>query len=263
MATISDYITSKEGETLLGISRQMFFYYVKKGRIGKQESDKRGKTLYSRHDIMQLRIELNVEDKQSLISVDWMAISDLPAILALDIELYGEDEPLADISLYQAWWKKNPRTTIVAFEPLNRGRILAQCCLLPLREETIFKILSGKLNESEVKPGELESYDRDGKFDLLVESVIARENHREALGPVLQAFADFWYEQWPEKQIERIYARAVSKEGEYLVHKLFFSPLYEYGEKAFVLDLKYHNPSRFIRSFQERIAKKRTSREAA
>ncbi|MBA3825608.1 MAG: hypothetical protein H0X24_17140 [Ktedonobacterales bacterium] len=256
MATNSDFVTSKEGELLLRVKRQMFFYYVKKGRIRKQESEKRGGTLYNRADILQLRNELQREEEPTAVNVDWMAISDLPAILALDIELYGEDEPLADISLYQAWWKKNPRTTIVAFEPSNRGRILAQCCLLPLTMETLDRVLSGNLNEAEISAAELESYQRKGKFNLLVESVIARPNHREALGPVLQGFANFWYEQWPERQIERIYGRAVSKEGEYLIRKLYFSPLYQYGEKAFVLDPKFNNPSRFIKSWKEKIANK-------
>jgi hypothetical protein len=260
MSTTQDYISSKEGESLLKVSRQMFFYYVNKGRIRKLESEKRRGTLYHRADIMQLRAELQKEDIVTNVSVDWMAISDLPAILALDIELYGEDEPLADITLYQAWWKKNPKTTVIAFESSNRGRILAQCCILPLPESIIFEVLSEKRNETEIKPEHVETYEREGEYNLLVESIIARPNERENVGPIIRAFTDFWYEKWPKRWVRKIYARAVSKEGEYLVHKLYFSPLYEYGEKAYVLDLNHNNPSHIIRGFKDRIAAKKTEK---
>jgi hypothetical protein len=242
---------------MLNISKQMFFYYVNKGRIRKLEGNKRGGTLYNKADILQLKAELQKEEPEPApIAVDWMTISDLPAILALDIELYGEDEPLADIALYQAWWKKNNRTTIIAFDPADRRKILAQCCMLPLKEEMIFEVLSGKRNEAQIPVSEVETYDREGEFNLLVESIIVRPGHRDAMGPIIQAFADFWYEQWPKRRISKIYARAATKEGEYLAHKLYFSPLYEFGEHSYVLDLKHNNPSRFIRSFQERIALK-------
>ena len=52
------------------------------------------------------------------------------------------------------------------------------------------------------------------------------------------------------RRICRIYAQAVSEAGLYFVQKLFFAPLYEFPEDAFVLDVQRRNPSKFVHHFQ-------------
>jgi hypothetical protein len=58
--------------------------------------------------------------------VDWQQITDLPAILKLDLKVYKENI-VGDIGLYVSWERKNPRITLLSLyvnifsDPLDKG----------------------------------------------------------------------------------------------------------------------------------------------
>lgn len=258
MTKSDELVTSKEGANILGISKQTFFYYVNQNRIRKVLGETPRKTLYYRSDIEDLLNEIgDHHPKAKVILVDWMTTSDLPAVLALDLDLYGTEEPIADIALYHSWFKKNPKVAAVAFEEGNRANILGQCCLLPLAEEVIEDILSGRRNETQIHANEVLTYEQEGEYNLLAESIVVRPGEQECIRELFHKFMEFWIEAYPERQLKKIYAHTTTEHGLLLVQKLYFGPLYELGDNAFVLDLRRKSPSKVVQEFQHDL-KKRT-----
>ncbi len=77
---------------------------------------------------------------------------------------------------------------------------------------------------------------------------------------------DFWYEQYPEKRVRRIYAQAISDAGRIMAQKLYLGPLYIIEneqlvrvEDAYVLDMENVAASKIVRAFQEKLRKKEYS----
>ena len=112
MQKTPEYVISKEGEKILGVKRNVFFYYVESGQIRKKDKTEvdKGPILYSYEDILRVKENRDKKKKRLLTSVDWQKISDLPAILKLDLKVYKEDI-VGDIALYISWEKKNPKIT--------------------------------------------------------------------------------------------------------------------------------------------------------
>ncbi|HVB21870.1 MAG TPA: hypothetical protein VNG51_08000 [Ktedonobacteraceae bacterium] len=252
MQKAAKYISSKEGERLLGVKRNTFFYYVKSGQIAKKEraeTDK-GTNLYSYADTLKVKEIRDRKKKKLSTMVDWQKISDLPAIIKLDLAVYKENI-VGDIGLYVSWEKKNPKITLLAFESNNRENVLAYVSLVPLPEQVILSILKGEREELSISPDEVETYDRRGGYTLLAESAVAHPDHPEQLSNVIREVLNFWCDQYPDRYIEKIYAQAASDAGDILVRKLYFSPLYNLSDNAYVLDLRKPGASKLVRHFQQ------------
>lgn len=257
------YTLSEARKALNDIPTTSFYRLVENGKIRRVVLPGRKQALYPKADIDRLLGEssLSIEPQDRTdteppeIVVDWMTPKDLPALLALDMEAFDE-ELIGNVSLYYSWWKRNPETCLMAFEEGKRDRVLAQITLLPLKEETILSILRGERGELEIKPEDIETYTREGEYTLLVENAVVRPNHSAAIGPVMHRWAEFWCSQWPQVKIRRIYAQTVSTAGLFMVKKMYFGPLYDIAEDAYVLDLKHPNPSKFVQGFQQCVEQK-------
>ena len=135
--------------------------------------------------------------------------------------------------------------------------MLAYISLVPLPEKIILSILKGERPELSISPDEVETYNRKGGYTLLAESAVAHPDHPEQLNFVLREVLNFWIEQYPDRYIEKIYADAASDDGDILARKLYFSPLYDVSDTAYVLDLRKPGASKLVKRFQEEIKKKR------
>ncbi len=260
--------TSTEARNKLNISTSTFKRLIDSGKIRKITPPNKKQGKYLKEDVDKIAREMkpfaHTTDrrgtpgrKKSNLStlVDWQKISDLPAILKLDLEVYHE-RYVGDINLYIAWERKNPKITFISFESTNREKILAYLSMIPLPEQNILEILKGERGEHSISPDEIENYTRKGGYTLLAESAVTHPDHPEQLNHVLRAAFDFWCEQYPERYIEKIYAQAASNHGDMLIRKLFFSPLYGIADDAYVLDLRKPGISMIVRKFQEIIAEK-------
>jgi len=273
---MEDVYTSGEARKILGVSTSTFKTYVDNGRIRKITPPGKTQGFYVKEDVdklarerapflqMEKSVKRGKREKAGPIKtdVDWMKPSDLPAILKLDYVVYQEDI-VGDIGLYVSWYKKNPKITLLAFERGNRDNVLAYISLVPLPEQAILSILKEDRSELTISPNEVEPYDRPGGYTLLAESVVTHPEHPEQLYHVIQSALEFWYEQYPEKYIEKIYAQAFSDEGDILIRKLYFSPLYNLSDRAYVLDLNKRGASKLIRSFQESLEQKENASRVA
>ncbi len=113
------------------------------------------------------------------------------------------------------------------------------------------KILRREMRDVDIDPvRDLMTYDQPGIFDLYAASAIVRPDKRQHFPLLLNSWFDYWCEQAPTRRIGKMYARILSDTGELMVKKLFFSPMYNISEDAWMLDVSRPNPSRIVRSFQ-------------
>ncbi len=158
---------------------------------------------------------------------------------------------------------RNPHVALAVYGSPTRERILAYISLLPLPESTIFAVLRGERHETKIHTEEVETYERQGGYTLLAESVVVDPDHSEQLNTLLTHLTDYWCEQYPDRYITKIYAQAESKRGDILIQKLFFAPREDLAPDAYMLNLARPGASRFVRRFQECMETKRKALEAA
>ncbi|MGI9058542.1 MAG: hypothetical protein ACR2H5_08180 [Ktedonobacteraceae bacterium] len=253
--------TSSEARSKLKVSTSTFKRYIDAGKIRKITPPNKKHGMYIKADVDKLAKEMQPfpqhtrhrggrEQREMSTEVDWQQISDLPAIIKLDLAVYKENI-VGDIGLYVSWERKNPHITLLAFEKGHRENVLAYVSLVPLPEEVILSIMKGERDELSISPNEIETYERKGAYTLLAESAVVHPDHPEQLNHVFREVLSFWCTQYPERYIKKIYAQAASNEGDILVRKLYFSPLYDLSDDAYVLDLRKLGVSKLVQRFQE------------
>lgn len=254
---MEELYTSTEARNILKASTSTFKRYIDSGKIRKITPPNKKQGMYIKADVDKLAEEMKpfskVRGKQNeelSTSIDWQKISDLPAILKLDLKVYHENI-VGDINLYISWERKNPRITMLSFDSKNRERVLAYLSLVPLPEKIILSILRGEREELSITADEVETYERKGGYTLLAESIVVDPDHPEQLNHILREVLNYWCKQYPDRYIEKIYADAVSEHGDMLARKLYFSPLYAVSDTAYVLDLRKPGISKVVRNFQE------------
>jgi len=125
-----------------------------------------------------------------------------------------------------------------------------------LPEQVILSILKGERPELSISADEVETYERKGGYTLLAESVVVDPDHPEQLNTVLREVLSYWCKQYPDRYVEKIYADAATKHGDILARKLYFSPLYNISDTAYVLDLRKLGISKVVKNFQECLKQK-------
>jgi hypothetical protein len=263
--------SSSEARSILNASTSTFKRLVDSGKIRKVTPPNRKQGMYVKEDVDKLaealkpfsggaryRGKQGSAKKEPSTAVDWQKISDLPAILKLDLKVYHENI-VGDIGLYISWERKNPQITLLSFESSDREHVLAYISLVPLPEEIILSILKGERAELSIRPEEIETYERKGGYTLLAESVVVDPDYPEQLNHVLREVLNFWCRQYPDRYIEKIYADAATEHGDMLARKLYFSPLYHISDTAYVLDLRKPGILKIVRNFQECIKSKQAA----
>ncbi len=258
--TQTQYVSSSEGEKLLGVDTGRFFYYVQSGQIAREPGDKKRNARYSVEDILKVKQKLANKQRRNNKSVhgyvDWIGVDDVLTSLQLDYRVYGSEVFLADLPYYAERVKKNPHVALAVYDSPKRERILAYVSLLPLPEEVILEILRGDRHETKISVDEIETYERKGGYTLLAESVVTDPDHPEQLNTLLNHLLEYWCEQYPDRYISKIYAQAESNEGDILIQKLYLAPREDLAPNAFVLNMSRPAASRFIRQFQKCIEDK-------
>ncbi len=263
--------TSSEARRILNVSTSTFKRLIDTGKIRKVTPPNKKQGVYIKEDVDKLAIEMrpfaqNTRQKgknELTTEVDWQKITDLPAILKLDLIVYKE-HIIGDISLYISWERKNPNITLFSYEKGHRENVLAYISLVPLSEHVILSTLKGERPELSINMEEVETYERKGGYTLLAESVVVHPDHPTQLNNILREVLNYWCEQYPDRYIEKIYADAASEHGDMLARKLYFSPLYDVSDTAYVLDLRKPGISKVVRNFQECLkSRSKVTRDAA
>ena len=123
--------------------------------------------------------------------------------------------------------------------------------MLPLEEETIYKLLRSEIKDTDLDPQkDILTYEKPGAYNFYVASIIIDQTKRQHFPLLMNSLFEFWCEQAPERKLGKIYGRVVSEHGELMARKLFFSPTPYISDSAFMLDVSRPNPSRIVQSFQ-------------
>ncbi len=206
-----------------------------------------------RHEKQQTQ---TIQQPTEKAATDWIRVSDLPYVLALDYEVYGPDNAV-DTSITRTWWEKNPRACRIMFDANNRKDVWGALTIMPMDEATILRILKGEMSEKDITANDIYMYEPGHSYVGYVASTIIRPEHRNDFRQLLQGIINFWCENYPSIQVTKLYAYAFSDEGMQLIKHLFFSPRYDLDEHAYELDLTKPSPSRIVRAYQECVHLKR------
>lgn len=263
---MQNFITSKEAVKLFldaGISESTFRRKVRDNEIETKmpEGRQRG-ALYSKSQILEIiRQEKKATPtiEHGIGATDWCKESDLPYLLAFDLEMYGIENTV-DISITHKWWKKNPNACLVLFNSQDRREVWGGITIMPMEEETILKLLRGDIEERDITADDILAYEPGKQYYGYIASAVVKPEHRASFVKLIWTVFDFWCDNYPDIQIKKLYAYAISDHGYDLIKKLFFSPRYDIGENAYELEPFRRNPSRLLQAFQQCIQEKDNAR---
>lgn len=207
----------------------------------------------------------NGQDAQEDSQTDWIKFADEPYAYVLDCELYGVENAVSPSTTW-TWWEKNPYACRILYNKNNRKDIWGLFSIIPMKEETIFRLLRGEMEEKEITAEHVLEYEPGQIYSCYVAAASMRPDKRQHFGRLLHSTMQFWYEQYPTIQISTLYAYALDgEEGEgiRLIRKLFFAPRYDIGENSWELRLDRYNPSPVIQQFQKSLKEKYTNELAA
>lgn len=254
-------IPASEAAELLGISRGSFYHLARTGQV-RATSSGYGRR-YRLADVLAIKARKEAGKPRKVyrkraphVLFDWLAPTDIPAILKLDYAVYHEMY-LAEAQVYQQWSEKNPQLALCAFDAQSgRETMLAYVAALPVEESVILSILRGEREEISLTKEEIQSYERPGAYTLLANSAVVHPDHPELLRGVIRGMVQAWVDRYPERYVTKVYAQAVSRSGDMLIQGLYMAPLYHVAKNAYVLDLARPAKARLLRQFQEQLAAK-------
>jgi hypothetical protein len=173
----------------------------------------------------------------------------------LEYREYGDET--GDPSIVRKWYERNPYICRVLFNKADRRDFWGAINMLPLQEETIYKLLKGEVRDIDLDPQkDILTFNKPGTYNFYVASVIVASEKKQHFPTLINGLFGYWVQQAPERTIGRIYGRIVSEGGELMAKKLFFSPRWDISDSAFMLDMSRPNPSRLIQGFQFAIKQK-------
>lgn len=218
----------------------------------------------SRKEVPSQGVHLKERDKniEEEAQTDWIKLADEPYAYVLDCELYGVENAVSP-SITWTWWEKNPHACCIVYDKQNRKDIWGLLSIIPMKEEIIFRLLRGEMEEKDIRAEHVLTYEPGQSYSCYVAAASIRPDRRSYFGRLLHSVMQFWCEQYPDAQISKLYAFALaSEEGEgiRLIRKLFFSPRYDIGENAWELRLDRYNPSPIIQQFQNCLKEKQAKK---
>lgn len=248
---MTDYLTASEAIETLKIPASTFYRLAKEGKITKHfptAVSKHG--VYDAKEIARLGSKLRRDTTPVEIGeTDWIQSSDVGNMYDLEYTIYGDET--GNPSIVRKWYERNPYICRVLYNKADRRDFWGALNMLPLEEETIFKLLKGEIRDIDLDPQkDILTFEEPGTYNFYVASVIVRSDKKQHFPALINSVFDYWCEQAPERTIGKIYGRVVSEDGEMMAKKLFFSPLWHISDSAYVLDMNRPNPSRLVQSFQ-------------
>lgn len=256
MKETPEWVLAGSGRALLEVEkRETFFYYVRRKYIRARKGTGKRDTLYNRDDILAVK---HMREKRNRVhavgATDWVQISDLPSLVALDYEMYGE--LTVESSVTQHWWRKNPTACRILFNAEDRKEIWGAISIIPMQLETIMKLVRGEMEERQIAASDILTYEEGGEYDVYVPSAVIHPDHLPSLRKLVSSVLDFWCEQHPRIRFRRVYAFASSDDGLRLARYLYFSHRPDIGENVFALDPYSPNPSPLMKQFQRCVKSK-------
>lgn len=246
-----EYLTASDAIEELKIPASTFYRLVKEGKIKKHYPTPMSKHgMYDPREIARLTSQFKSETETKEVGeTDWIKSSDMGNMYDLEYTVYGDET--GNPSTIRKWYERNPYICRVLYNKSDRRDFWGAINMLPLEEETIFKLLKGEIKDVDLDPQkDILTFDEHRVYNFYVASVILHPQKSQHFVLLMNSVFNYWCNQAPNRTIGRMYGRAVSKDGEMMAKKLFFSPLWNISDEAYVLDISRPNPSRIVQSFQ-------------
>ncbi len=245
------YLSASEAIEVLNMPASTFHRLVKEGKIKKYYPtpvSKHGE--YDPREIARLRSKFKRESEpQEKGETDWIQNSDMGNVYNLEYTVYGDET--GNPSIIRKWYERNPNMCRVLYNKEDRRDIWGAINMVPMEEATIFKLLKGEIRDIDLDPQrDIRTFEEPGIYNFYVASVIVHQQRKQHFLLLINSLFDFWCKQAPDRTIGKIYGRVISEDGEMMAKKLFFSPLWDISESAYMLDMRRPNPSRIVQSFQ-------------
>lgn len=255
---MTKYLSASEAIKILNIPASTFYRLVKEDKIKKYfptSVSKHG--VYDPKEIARLSSQFRREAQPKEVGeTDWIKSSDMGHMYNLEYSVYADET--GDPSIVRKWYERNPSICRVLYNKADRRDFWGAINMLPLPEETIFKLLRGEMRDIDLDPQkDILTYEKPGIYNFYVASIIVHPQRSQHFILLVNSIFDFWCEQAPERTIGKIYGRIISEDGEMMAKKLFFSPLWHVSDTTYMLDMSKPNPSRIIQSFQYCVKLKR------
>jgi len=246
-----EYISASEAIEALKMPPATFYRFVKEGKIKKHfptPISKHG--MYEAREIAHLSSQIKREsDLKEAGATDWIKSFDVGNMYNLEYSVYGDET--GNPAIVRKWYEHNPYICRVLYNKADRRDFWGAINMLPLGDETIFKLLRGEIKDTDLNPQkDILTFDKPGAYNFYIASVIVDKTKKQHFLLLVNSLFNFWCEQAPERTIGKIYGRVVSEYGEMMVKKLFFSPLWDISDTAYMLDMNRPNPSRVVQTFQ-------------
>jgi len=255
-----EYLSASEAIEILKIPPATFHRLASSGKITKHYPNPFSKHAeYDATEIARLkskfRKQSEVEEKGE---TDWIKSSDMGAIYDLEYTVYGNDT--GDPNIIRKWYERNPHMCRILYNKSNRKDVWGALNMVPLEEETIFKLLREEIRDIDLDPQtDILTFEKPGKYNFYIASVIVDPQKRQHFPLLVNSLFDFWCAEAPTRTIGKLYGRVITADGEMMAKKLFFSPLWNISENAYVLDVNRPNPSRLVQGFQHCLKTKETT----
>lgn len=221
------YYTAREARQRLGLEVGAFYYLVDTGRIKKLAPPGKTRGFYSKHLIEQL-----ARERETGIKIDGQTKTIFMKATQDDVH---EEYELAALLLngsmgyglpaYSAWLHYNPESNFIL---KDQGRIVAFLHMLPLKQETIRRWLSGEMREWEFGAGDVLPYEAGSKVECLITGIATTSDvdywKRRAYGMLLMRGFQRFLEDLTRRgvTITRFYAASAMQDGKTLLSKAGF-----------------------------------------
>lgn len=246
-----EYLSAGEAIEILKIPPATFHRLANSGKITKHYPKPFSKHAeYDASEIARLKSKFRKETElKEEGQTDWIKSSDMGSVYDLEYVIYSDDT--GDPGIIRKWYERNPHMCRILYNKSDRKDIWGALNMVPLEEETIFKLLKGEIRDIDLDPQtDIFTFEKPGQYNFYVASVIAHPKRRQHFPLLINSVFDFWCAQAPARTIGKLYGRVVTEDGEMMAKKLFFSPIWHISDSAYVLDVNRPNPSRFIQAFQ-------------
>jgi hypothetical protein len=231
------YYSAREARQLLGINVGAFYYLIDTGKIKKLTPPGRKQGFYSKHQIERLagkRLKCVTDEEQPGSSFINATLNDIHeeyelAALMLDGSArYG-------VPLCEAWLRKN---SAVNFIVRDQGRLVAFMHVLPVKQETIKRWLSGEIREWEISAADVLLYTPEISVECIIMSMVTisdvDEQERRQYGMrLIRGFLHFL--QHLARQditITRFYAIGTTPEGIAILKRAEFEERGQVGKRV-------------------------------
>ena len=255
------YLSASDAIKALKIPTSTFYRLVNEGKITKHFPSSISKHgMYDAQEIARMSNKYRSESAPKEVGeTDWIKSSDMGNMYDLEYTEYGDET--GNPSIIRKWYERNPYICRVLYNKSDRRDFWGAINMLPLEEETIYKLLRGEVRDIDLDPQkDILTYDQPGTYNFYVASVIVHPEKRQHFLLLMNSLFDFWCEQAPERKLGKLYGRVVSQGGELMAKKLFFSPMPFISESAYMLDVSRPNPSRIVQSFQHCVEERTTEK---